>query len=39
MMRVYDGHNGSHCTECENTLGQGMCDGMGLGWYEDFLKH
>jgi hypothetical protein len=33
-VRIYDGHNGGHCTECDNSLDQGMCDGMGLGFYE-----
>jgi hypothetical protein len=33
-MKGYDGHNGGHCTECENTLSLNDCDAMGMGLYD-----
>jgi hypothetical protein len=32
----YDGHGGSHCQECNNSMTQNDCDARGLGLY-DFL--
>jgi hypothetical protein len=38
MIRHYDGHGNGHCTECNNSLSQGDCDAMGLGFYERILS-
>lgn len=34
MRHSYDGHNNGHCSDCGNTLSQGNCDAMGLGFYD-----
>ena len=30
-MREYDGHAGGQCTDCDNTVSQGICDAFGIG--------